>query len=407
MHNLSTVFNFELIRTLKKKSFWITALSFPIVFALVFAIIFFSNKATQDAAEDFSKEKFSFIYTDKSGVVSERLTKALKATAVEDKAAGIESVKSGDIDAYFYYPADLNKNQVEIYAKDEGLFKNSRYSTVAEQVLQQSAATKVDSELTTVLQGNVTTTATTYKDGQEYNGFAQLIAPGLFLVLFYVLITMFSNQMLTSTTEEKENRVIEMVLTTIKARTLIIGKILSLVTLAFIQILVILIPVVLAYIFFRDNLSIPAIDLSNIPLDPVRIAIGAVSFVASFMFFTGLLVGIGAAMPTAKEANGCFGVVIVLLFAPLYAVSLFLSAPESPIVSFLTHFPLTAPIPLMLRNAVGNLAPHEAVVSILILSVCAVAALAIAIRLFRYGALEYSKRLSLSTIMARKKSTRA
>lgn len=407
MHNLSTVFNFELSRTLKKKTFWITALSFPIVIGLVFAIIFFSNKATNDAAADFSKEKFSFALTDTSKVISPEIIAATKAQTVTDKQAGIAAVKEGKVDAYFYYPADLGEQKVEIYAKDEGLFKNSRYSTVAEQLLQQSAAQKVSPQLTTILQGRVATEATTYRDGEVYNGFAQLIAPGFFLVLFYILITMFSNQMLTSTTEEKENRVIEMILTTIKARTLIVGKILSLITLAFIQILVILVPVLAAYFFFREQLAIPAVDLSNIPFDAGRIAIGAALFASSFMLFTGLLVAIGAAMPTAKEANGFFGVVMVLIFAPLYAVTLFVSAPESPIVTALSFFPLTAPIPLMLRNAVGNLALHEALLGVAILSISAIVVLAVAIRLFRYGALEYSNRLSLSTIMARKKNTRA
>lgn len=407
MHNLSTVFNFELVRTLKKKTFWITALSFPIVIGLVFAIIFFSNKATDDAAKDFSKEQFSIALTDSSGVVSSAVVSAVNAKSVESKQAGIAAVKEGKLDAYFYYPKDLRTQQVEIYAKDEGLFKNSRYSTVAKQLLQQSAAEAVDPQLTAVLQGRVNADATTYRDGEVYNGFAQLIAPGFFLVLFYVLLTMFSNQMLTSTTEEKENRVIEMILTTIKARTLIIGKILSLIALAFIQIIVILLPVLAAYFFFREQLAIPAVDLSNIPFDAGRIAIGAALFAASFMLFTGLLVAIGAAVPTAKEANGFFGVVMVLLFGPLYAVSLFISAPESPIVTVLSLFPFTAPIPLMLRNAIGNLPLGEALLGIAILSVAAIVTLTIAIRLFRYGALEYSNRLSLRTIVARKKNTRA
>lgn len=407
MHNLSTVFNFELVRTLKKKTFWITALSFPVVIGLVFAIIFFSNKATGDAAKDFSKQTFSIALTDASGVISPEVLAATKAKTIDTKEAGIAAVKEGKLDAYFYYPTTLATDQVEIYAKDEGLFKNSRYSTVAEQLLQQSAAQKVDPQLTTILQGHVSSEATTYRDGEVYNGFAQLIAPGFFLVLFYILLTMFSNQMLTSTTEEKENRVIEMILTTIKARTLIVGKILSLIALAFIQIIVILLPVLVAYFFFREQLAIPAIDLSNIPLDPTRIAIGAALFSASFLLFTGLLVAIGAAVPTAKEANGFFGVVMVLLFGPLYAVSLFISAPESPLVMVLSLFPFTAPIPLMLRNAVGNLPPGEALLGIAILSVAAIVTMAIAIRLFRYGALEYSNRLSLSTIIARKKNTRA
>lgn len=405
MHNLGTVFGFEVVRTLKKKSFWITALSFPIIIGLVFAIVFFSNKATTEAANQSQSQSFSLAITDKSGVIAPPLLKEVRAKNLKDKAAGIAAVEAGTYDAYFYYPADISKDKVEVYGQDVGLFDNGRYEGVASMLLQQSVAGEVDPQTTAILQKNVTFDNVTYKEGQVYNGFAQLIAPGMFLVLFYILIAMFGNQMLTSTTEEKENRVIEMILTTIKARTLIIGKILSLIVLAFIQILVIMIPIIIVYLLFREQLSIPSVDLTNIPLDPVRIAIGAALFSFSFLLFTGLLVAVGAAVPTAKEASGFFGVVMIFLFGPLYAVTLFFSAPESPIVTLLSFFPFTAPIPLMLRNAIGNLTTLDAAIGIAVLAVSAVVVMSVAIRLFRYGALEYSNRLSLSTIIARKKNT--
>jgi len=252
-----------------------------------------------------------------------------------------------------------------------------------------------------VLQDRVSFGTTTYKDGAKFDGFQHAIIPGIFLVLFYIVIAMFGNQMLVSTTEEKENRVTEMILTTIQARTLIIGKILSLVSLAMIQIIIILIPILLAYIFMHDQLSLPGFDLSSLPVDPVRIAIGAIIFSLSFLLFTGLLVAIGAVAPTAKEAGSFFGVVAVLIFGPLYAASLFISAPDSPIVRFLTLFPLTAPIPLLLRNAVGNLTLTDVILGVIILAISATVVMVIAVRLFRYGVLEYSRRMSLKEIFRR------
>jgi ABC-2 type transport system permease protein len=52
----------------------------------------------------------------------------------------------------------------------------------------------------------------------------------------------------------------------------------------------------------------------------------------------------------------------------------------------------------MLRNAVGNLTIADTIIGIVILAISAVIALAIAIRIFQYGALEYSRRISLKTI---------
>ena len=398
MYNLSTVLRFEVMRTLKKKSFWITAVAFPIGIGLIFAIVFFSNNASKNAAESTVNQSFSFAVTDDSALVDQKLVKQYGASESNDKQAMVKEVTDGKLDAFFYYPKDLVKDKVEIYASEAGLFNNSRYEGVARAILQQSVEGIVSAPITSVLKNTVGFNSTLYKNGTQFDGYKELIAPGVFLVLFYILIVTFGNQMLSSTTEEKENRVIEIILTTIKARTLIIGKILSLIILAFFQVVIILVPTIIAYVLFHNNLSLPNFDLSNIPLNFPHIAAAAVIFALSFLMITGLLVAIGAAVPTAKEANGFFGVVMILMMGPLYAVSLFISAPSSDIVRFLTFFPLTAPIPMMLRNAVGNMTVLETITGIVILATSATIIMAIAIRLFQYGALEYSNRISLKRI---------
>ena len=399
MHNLGTVFRFEIIRALKKKSFWIMSLAFPIMIAAVFGIVVASNNATGDAYEKIAEEKFSLAVTDESELINTSLLEGFEATVINDKQEGIDKVKANQLDAYFYYPKDVAKQPVEVYAKDSGIFNNSKYQSVASLFLNQSVTATVAEAQGAVLRDQVAYDQTTYREGEEYDAMMQMIAPGIFLVLFYMLIAFFGNQMLTSTTEEKENRVIEMILTTVEARTLIIGKILSLVVLGFLQGLIVITPVIIGYFLLRDQLAVPEFDLAEIPIDWTRIAIGAAVFVVSFMLFTGLLVTIGAAVPTAKEAANFFGIVMILIFGPLYAAPLFVSSPDSPIVQALSYFPFTAPIPLMLRNAVGNLEVWEALISVGVMAVTAVIILAIAVRVFKYGALEYSRKLSVREIV--------
>lgn len=407
MHNLGTVFSFEFIRTIKKKSFWIMAMLFPIIIGVVFAVQYFSNMATIEASEETANQKFSIEITDQSGLINEQIISALGASKSSDKQASINKVVSNQLDAYFFYPDNLDKNAVEVYAKDVGIFDNSRYQSVATTILQQSVSPTVSPQATAVLKNSVSYNSVTYRDGKQSNNYTELIAPGLFLIIFYLLISMFGNQMLTSTTEEKENRVTEMILTTIEAKTLIIGKILSLIALAFVQVLAIVSPILIGYLLFKDQLSLPNFDISSIPLDPVRIGLAAVIFALSFLLYTGLLVAIGAIAPTAKEAGSFFGVIMIFLYGPLYAVTLFISTPESPIVKFLSFFPLTAPIPLLLRNAVGNLSTADALIGCLILLISAGLAMIVAVKLFRYGVLQYSSRLSLSVLLKESKKFKA
>ena len=402
MHNLGTVMRFEIMRMLKKPSFWLLALGFPILMAGIFLIVFWSNQATMEAAEKLKDEKISLVVTDESSLVKPEILQAFGAEKIANRSEGVEKVQSGAVDAYIFFPRDLSTERVEVFGQDAGMFENSKYSAIASTMLDQSVGAQVDPQQQMVLRGKVNIATTTFRDGQEYDGLREMIAPGIFLVLFYLLIGFFGNQMLNSTIEEKENRTIEMLLTTVESRVLISGKILSLIILALIQTLVIMLPIIVIYIFSASQLQLPNFDLTNLPLDPVRIGLGLAIFALSFLLFTGLLVAVGAAMPTAKEASQWFGFVVVLIFGPLYGVSAFISYPDSPFVQFLTLFPLTSPIPLMLRNAYGNLPISEALIGIAILAVSAVLMMLLSVRIFRYGAMQYDAKISLSALRARR-----
>ncbi|WIO45680.1 ABC transporter permease [Candidatus Southlakia epibionticum] len=401
MHNLSTVITFEVIRVLKKKSFWAMVFGFPIMIGAVFGIVFLSNNATRDAADKLKEQTFSIAITDDSHLLSPQIVSTFHAKMVT-KEAGVAAVKNGTVDAYFYYPADVSARHIEVYGKNVGLFENGRYSSVALALLSQSVQNTVSPQIRTVLQNAAASDTTIYRDGRAYDPFKEMILPGIFLVLFYVLMSFFAGQALTSTTEEKENRVIEMILTTIEARTLIIGKIISLIILMLIQGVLVAAPVLIGYLLFRNQLNLPNIDLSGLPVDWARIGVAAVIFALSFAFFTGVLVLIGATMPTAREANQFMGFVMIALYGPLYAVSLFISMPDAPIVRFLSLFPLTSPIPLLMRNAAGNLQPWEIAAGALILLASSIFVLILAVRVFRFGALEYSRKVSLKEMFARR-----
>ena len=404
MHNLGTVFKFETIRVLKKPTFWLMALGFPLMFAALYGIVFWSQITTMQAAKELEKQEFSLAVTDYSKLVRPELLMAAKTKTVESKEAGINEVKNGKIDAYIYFPKDISKQKVEVYGKDVGLFQNGKYGAVAQSLLSQSVASGVSQAQVAILQNKVQLSSTTYLDGKEHGGINEMIAPGLFLVIFFMLITFFGNQMLTSSTEEKENRTVEMLLTMVKTDTLITGKILSLMVLALIQMLVIILPVAAGYLAFGSKLQLPNMDLSLLVFDPVRIGLALVIFLASFMMFTGMLVTLGAMMPTAKEASQWFGLVIMLIFGPFYGITAFVSFPDSPFVKFLSLFPFTAPIPLLLRNAVGNLPAWEGLLGVALLIVAAVLVLWLAVRIFRYGAMSYDSKLSLSALRMKRKA---
>jgi ABC-2 type transport system permease protein len=401
-HNLNTVIGFEFFRAVKKKRFWIATLAIPMLLAIVFALIMISNESTSTTAENQKNAHLEFTYTDDSGLVTDSLATAYGGTKTTDSARAIADVKAGTVDAYFAFPADPAKQPVRIYGTDKGVFGNGTYDAVARQILITTAQQKIGSpQLTALAQGNVTIKSQTYKNGQVSGGIGVVIPLLLFLVIFYVSIILLGNQMLSSTLEEKENRVTEMILTTLNPTTLIIGKVISLFMAGLVQMLIFALPVVAGYLFFRSNLNLPDVDLSHLTLEPGPMIVGALLLLGGFTLFTGTLVAIGAVVPTAREAGTFFAPLMVVIWVPFYVVSLIVSDPRSLIVQIFTYFPFTAPVTAMLRNAFGSLNPFESAIVIAELFIFGFVALRLAVHLFRYGSVEYSKRLSIRDTLRR------
>lgn len=408
MHNLSTVLRFELVRTFKKPSFWLSILAIPALMAVILTVVIFANQTSDKQKEELSKEPFSLVIDDQSRIVNSETLAQLKASRISSKAEGVKQVQDGKVDAFFYYPKDIIKDPIEVYNKNDGIMDNSKYTSVAESLIKISATAQVGSEqLVSIITDQVKTKQTNFENGKAINPLSRMVAPAIFLVIFYAVIVLLGNQMLTSTTEEKENRVTEMLLTSVSSRSLIVGKIVALIILGFVQILVILLPAALSYIFGRDALNIPDLSgfIGSIQLELWPTLLGAGLLVSGFLLFTGLLVAIGAAMPTAKEANSFFGFVITVMVVPFWFFPLLMSTSPSGVVTGLSYFPLTAPFALLIRNAFNTLPLHEAIIGLTIVFVSGLIAISLAIRIFRYGTLEYSKRLSLSTILKRKEKT--
>ena len=400
-HNLGTVVNFEFLRTIKKPSFWAATLAFPLLFIALFGIIFYSDNASESRADKLTAEKFSIAYHDESGIIQPQIAQALEAKATSDTDTAIEQVREGKIDAFFHYPEDTSKEQVQIYAKDVGLFDNSRYDAVAKQLLAASAETKIgDPELVAVTKDNVKFNVETYKeDGERSAGWLSAVPPLIFLILFYFIIALLGNNLLNSTVEEKENRVTEMILTTIHPTSLIVGKLIATLLAGVVQAIVLITPLVVAYLVLGSDSQIANLpDLSilqDLVVDPTTMLIGFLIFLGGMLVFTGTLVAIGAVMPTAKEAGQWFSIAIVMMLVPFYIFQLILSDPSQTVVQLFTYFPYTSPVTAMLRNAFGSLGPVEASTIIAGLLILGAVIIRLAVYLFQYGAMEYSNKLSL------------
>jgi ABC-2 type transport system permease protein len=158
-------------------------------------------------------------------------------------------------------------------------------------------------------------------------------------------------------------------------------------------------PILFAALFYREAVTIPDFNTAELVFDPVRMTVGFLILVGGFALFTTTLVAIGAVMPTAKEAGSFMGVMIALIFIPFYAVSLVVSEPHAAIVQVFTYFPFSAPVTALLRNAFGSLNVFEAATVVAILYLGAALMLRVAVRLFQYGSISYTSKVSIRTAL--------
>ncbi len=402
-HNLGTVVSFEVTRTLTKKRFWIATMIVPAVMGVVFGLIFLANRTTTSQVDLQASAKFSFAYTDASGYVDPAVVTALGGGKATDPVQAIADVKSGRIDAYFAYPADPAKQPTQVYGVDKGIFENGKYGAVASRIMVTSTQDRIgDKTLVTLMQGTFPVTATTYKAGRESGGVNEVIGPLAFLAVFYIVILLLANQMVTSLLEEKESRVTEMILTTLDPTTLVVGKVIALSVIGLVQMLAFALPVAVGYLFFRESLSLPNLDLSHLVFNPGPMIVGALLLIGGFALFTATLVAVGAIVPTARDAGQVSAPMMILIFVPFYIVGIVVSDPHALVVQLFTYFPYTAPVTAMLRNGFGSLSPLEAGIVVAELFVLGVLALRLAVRLFRYGSIEYTRKVSLRSVFAGK-----
>lgn len=398
VRNFFNVMNFEISRTLKKSSFWTPTFILPAVIAFFMGVSFFSSNASQQAVVDLQNEKFSFMVMDESGVVSDEYVESLGGSFVDDKDIGVSEVEDQKIEAFYYYPNNLDGNSVEIYAKEDGIFGSNKYGEFAKSLLYNSISDDLTSNQVLSASGNATTVSTLYRDGVAYNIFKEMAVPAIFVLMFLSITIISVGQMLVSATEEKENRTMEILMVSVPPQAILAGKIFAMLILSAIQVLatigMLLIIALGVFIFGVEYFNVGAVSTvvssgitSGFEIDYLKVFIGLFVVVVSLLMFSAIIAMIGALSPNAKDANMYTSIVLMTVFGPLYGVSIFVSSPEHVMTIVLTYFPLSSPLALLVRNAVGNLQVYEFLISGSILLATTLALFMVVSKVFKAGSL--------------------
>ena len=405
--NLGNVIKFEVIRNLKKPIFWIAAIILPILFIGYIAFAGFIGYSTENALVDSTDtSNLKLGLHDSSGYISATTIPHPDGTTQEIQIfdsyeQGITAIKNDQVDVFYYLPTDFEENlTAEIFAKSASVNIFSNFETPLRTLLALSASTNVEPVDFAVISGSVIFNTTNFTlDNTEFDLMGQIsrmVVPGIGLALFFILIVMFGNRLTTAMVEEKENRISEMILTSLKPRDLITGKIISLIILGFIQLAVLIIPIIILTIFGFNSDLIP----TDLPLDLNFWTIFAtlILILFSYFLFTALCVTIGTLVPTAKDASQFAGIVVIMVILPMFFITTFMTAP-SAITYFLSYFPPSAPLALLIRNTFDTLPLHEYLIGLAVIAISSALVIKFAVYVYSRTAIDFTSRISLKKLL--------
>jgi len=409
MSKLRSVIRHEYLTIVKQPSFWILMLAIPLIIAAVGAITYLGNKSSSDQIEELAKDLKNIALVDQSALINKDVVTSSGLT-LSDPAqteALREQVRTGEKEALIVYPANLKEERTyQVFLGSNDLTKMGAVTGLGDSLLKTSLFLPLgSSEIISLAQNGATGDVVFYEDGVQTAGFNEYIAPALFVIMFYIIFAFSVGYMLTSVSEEKENRSMEMVLTYVKPRTLIVGKLLgvTLVTLTQLAFFAILAIIAFAVIQQVDSgIALPfGIDLAKTVFDPLTIFFGAAFLIVGFLMFAGFMTATAAAAPSSKEANSFSSVFYIGAFVPFYFIMLLVTSPGNPVVTFLTFFPLTSPVVTLIRNTVGNMSVVESFLALAVMTVFMLISIWVAVRAFKLGALEFAQTIKLSNLFKR------
>jgi ABC-2 type transport system permease protein len=218
-----------------------------------------------------------------------------------------------------------------------------------------------------------------------------LMMPLFINLAFLALLLISSGYLMGAVAEEKENRTMEILVTSVSPMELIGGKIAGIVAIG-LTLLLTWSAIAVLGIFISLRLGIGWFQ--NPSMDWNIILATAVISIPAYVLVSALMTGIGAMASTTQEGQSISSLFIILHMIPLYVGAAFLNHPNGPLAVTMSFLPFTALMTMAMRNLFTAVPLWQAAVSAAIQAACALGALWLASRAFRLGMLRYGQRLS-------------
>lgn len=400
MNKIWKIITYEYRKHVFQKKFLFSLLSFPIVVlalvGMVFLIAFFSTDSSPIG------------YIDHSGVLDNPVRKFQEGNIFEpvvdilpylsENQAEID-LNAGEIQAYFIIPENYpeNRDVKLIYLETPDYSVVTQFQDFVFHNL--SMFKDIDPLIAERLSEGINITMSSL-DGSlkmDQNQWFLILVPFVAGLLFVFVVMTSGGYLLQAVVEEKENRTMEIVISSVSPNQLMTGKIIGNIAVGLTQLGVWL---VFGWIGLKIAPRFLPI-LNDFSLPPGYVVILLLILLPAFVMIASLLAAIGATMTELREAQQFQTLITLPMMVPFYLATPIMMNPNSPLAIILSYFPLTAPLTILMRTGYTVIPAWQLALSISVLFTFAILAIWFAGRAFRMGMLQYGKKLSLKAIFAK------
>ena len=421
----------EFMTRVKKKSFILLTILMPFIFAALIMVPLMLATIEGD-------EQKTVMVVDKTG----RYVGSLKSTANYAFVPTADNkdefyTEDSEVEAVVQITADLAKNPkaVTIYSPREVKAELLSYveTCLGEQVRREKLSAYNIPELETIIADIQTdfhvATVKRNAEGDETssNTYIAMTAGFIFTFLIYMFVMSYGGMVMQSVMEEKTNRIVELMVSSVKPFQLMMGKIIGVALVGFVQLAIwgVMLSIILMVCGSVFGLSaapaVPAVAGADAQMAAVAQQAGGgeaaeimsalmglpyaelgimfvLYFVGGYLLYASFFAAVGASINAQEDSSQFIMPVVLIMVFGLYAAMYSVENTNGPLAFWASIFPLTSPIVMMVRIPFG-VPWWEEVLSLGLLFATSMAFVWISARIYRVGILMYGKKPSLREML--------
>jgi ABC-2 type transport system permease protein len=312
-----------------------------------------------------------------------------------DQDSARAALEDGTIEQYVNVPADyVRDSQIEIYDRNFQIMMAGENMGVAP--LGGNSAWVVpyiinynlvgDEQLLLALRNPVPGALAEYHALQppaeaesENQDLARIVGTALPYVYYFLLI-MGGSYLMRSVVGEKENRTAEVLLVSLNPRELMVGKMLAMSVVMWLQVIV-----WVGGGIVMLNRGADLMNLAQYSFPPGFVAWAIVFLILGYLLYASVMAAAGAIAPNAREAGQVVWLLVLPLMPTLMFGTVFIEDPSGTLPVVMSLFPFSAPSAMVTRMALVEVPLWQLLVSLAGLAVTAYLFIVLAARFFRSG----------------------